>query len=115
MNRLKEEFLQAVSHELRTLLTLLVDNAMKYAPTGTVVLRARPGGGGAGGAQWVRVEVEDSGPGVPPAEQARVSEKFYRGAGVAGGGGPAGSGVGLAVVTALALIVPSRLPSPDSL
>jgi signal transduction histidine kinase len=51
----------------------LLDNAVKYSPGGgrvTVGLGARPGA--------VRIAVSDPGVGIPPAEQQRVFEKFYR-------------------------------------
>jgi signal transduction histidine kinase len=47
------------------------------------------------------VEVQDQGPGIPPEEQPRVWEKFYRGSQVAGRNATPGSGIGLAVVRAL--------------
>ena len=56
----------------------LVENAIKYAPQGQITVRARASREGA------RVEVQDEGPGIPPEEQPRVWEKFYRGAQVAG-------------------------------
>jgi signal transduction histidine kinase/HAMP domain-containing protein len=78
----------------------LLDNALKYAPEGPVRLSGRAVADGAlPGA--VRVEVVDQGPGVPPAEQGRVWEKFFRGAGVAELHVARGSGIGLAVVKAL--------------
>jgi signal transduction histidine kinase len=43
---------------------------------------------------WVRIEVEDSGPGMSPDELARACEPFFRGQ----GSGEAGSGLGLAIV-----------------
>ncbi|HEX2034563.1 MAG TPA: HAMP domain-containing sensor histidine kinase [Chloroflexota bacterium] len=73
----------------------LVENAIKYAPSGPIVVRARRNG------DVVRVEVQDQGPGISPAEQSRVWEKFYRGSTVAGRNGVPGSGIGLAVVRAL--------------
>ncbi|HEX2034707.1 MAG TPA: GAF domain-containing sensor histidine kinase [Chloroflexota bacterium] len=73
----------------------LLDNALKYAPHGPIVLRAR------GSADTVLVEVEDEGPGIPPHEQSRVWEKLFRGTGVAGLNIVRGSGIGLAVVKAL--------------
>ena len=73
----------------------LVENALKYAPEGPIVLRAGQV------EQMIRVEVIDQGPGVLPAEQPRVWEKFYRGSGVAGLNLVRGSGIGLAVVKAL--------------
>jgi signal transduction histidine kinase len=78
------------------MVTNLVENALKYAPEGPIVVRA----GAAGAAPRVRVEVEDCGPGIPPGERTQVWEKFYRGARVTAA--PAGSGIGLAVVKALA-------------
>jgi signal transduction histidine kinase len=75
--------------------TNLVENAIKYAPEGQITLRASRGPDAA------RLEVEDEGPGIPPQEQGRVWEKFYRGALVAGRNGVPGSGIGLAVVQAL--------------
>ena len=48
----------------------------------------------------VRVEVEDNGPGVPPAARAPLLERFRR-----GGGSPAqGSGLGLAIVQDIAAL-----------
>jgi two-component system sensor histidine kinase TctE len=43
-------------------------------------------------------EVEDDGPGIPPAERERVLERFYRVPGTAG----TGSGLGLAIVSEIA-------------
>jgi two-component system sensor histidine kinase TctE len=44
------------------------------------------------------LEVEDNGPGVPPAERARMLERFYRIAGTVG----EGSGLGLAIAEEIA-------------
>ncbi len=75
--------------------TNLINNALKYAPQGEVVIRARRAGG------VVRVEVEDAGPGIPPDELDRVWEKYFRGAGVEGLSVTQGTGLGLAVVKTL--------------
>lgn len=80
---------------LRVLLRNLVDNAIKYTPgpgTIDVSLLRQPDGTAA----WV---VEDSGPGIPVAERARVFDRFKRGDGVAD---VPGSGLGLAIVEAVA-------------
>jgi two-component system OmpR family sensor kinase len=77
---------------LRAMLDNLVDNAIRYTPAGHVTVRA----GGGKDEAWL--EVEDSGPGIPPAERARVFDRFYRGE-AAGAGG---SGLGLAIVRRIA-------------
>jgi len=51
----------------------LVDNAVKYSPDGgSVTVRVE------GAGSHVRFAVADEGLGIPPAEQRRVFEKFYR-------------------------------------
>jgi len=82
---------------LRTLLRNLLDNAVRYTPSGgrvDVTIEAAPPGT-AGGA---RLTVADDGPGIPPEERTRVLDRFYRRAGT----GPPGSGLGLAIVKAIA-------------
>ena len=69
----------------------LLSNALKYTPSGgRVTVRAR------GEAEALVVEVEDTGIGIPPAEQARIFEKFYRGASAEVRKQP-GTGLGLAL------------------
>jgi signal transduction histidine kinase len=73
----------------------LLFNALRYAPTGPVVVRAR-----AANPREVCVEVCDEGPGIPTELQPRVWDKFYR---VAGSEQLThGTGIGLAVVRTLA-------------
>lgn len=51
----------------------LVDNAVKYTPSGgTVVLRA------AAYEMFCRIDVTDSGPGIAEEEQGHIFERFYR-------------------------------------
>ena len=51
----------------------LVDNAVKYTPSGgSVTLRA------VGYELFCRIDVTDTGPGIPEAEQARIFQRFYR-------------------------------------
>jgi heavy metal sensor kinase len=58
---------------LRQALLNLVDNAIKYSPEETrVLVRVRHGPDRA----WV--EVKDEGPGIPPEDQERIFERFYR-------------------------------------
>ena len=62
---------------LRQVLIGLLTNACKNTPApGAVSLRASREEGGA-----VTIEVEDTGKGIPAAEQGRVFERFYRGSG----------------------------------
>ncbi|MQS13995.1 HAMP domain-containing protein [Streptomyces kaniharaensis] len=74
----------------------LIDNACKHSPPGgTVTVRARPDGEPGG----LLLEVEDEGPGIPPADRSRVFERFSR-AGTATAKGPGadgGTGLGLAI------------------
>ena len=51
----------------------LVDNAVKYTPAGgSVTLRA------VGYELFCRIDVTDTGPGIPEAEQTRIFQRFYR-------------------------------------
>jgi two-component system, OmpR family, phosphate regulon sensor histidine kinase PhoR len=58
---------------LRQVLVNLVENALKYSPDG-----GRVGVRVADESDSVRIEVRDQGLGIPPSEQQRVFEKFYR-------------------------------------
>lgn len=78
---------------LRTLLSNLVDNAVRYTPQGGRVDVST----GQAGADAV-IEVMDNGPGIPAAERERVFDRFYRGAGPDSDG----SGLGLAIVRRIA-------------
>ncbi|RYE85688.1 MAG: sensor histidine kinase, partial [Myxococcales bacterium] len=58
---------------LETVLSNLVDNAVKYCPEGaSITLRAAPAGAS------VSVSVEDTGPGIEAGHLARLFERFYR-------------------------------------
>lgn len=80
----------------RRVLLNLLDNAVKYGPRGqevTVVLEAA-------GEGWLRLAVEDEGPGIPPAERERVFGRFHRLARDRAST-VTGTGLGLAVVREL--------------
>lgn len=66
------------------------DNAGKFTPAGAIRVRARRGGD-----SDVVVEVSDSGPGIRPADESRVFDRFYRSAAA-----PAGDGFGLGLAIA---------------
>jgi two-component system sensor histidine kinase KdpD len=73
----------------------LLDNAAKYTPPGSRVrVAAAPERG------FVRVVVDDDGPGLPAGDAARLFEKFQRGDGE---GSIAGVGLGLAICRAIVL------------
>jgi two-component system sensor histidine kinase TctE len=79
---------------LRELLSNLIDNALRYTPAGgSVTVRVRTT------AEQALLEVEDTGPGIAPAERAHVFERFYR----ILGSSADGSGLGLAIVREIAL------------
>jgi two-component system, OmpR family, sensor histidine kinase TctE len=75
------------------LLANLVDNAIRYNHAGGVVFVRI-----VVDSTTARVEIEDTGPGIPIAHLARVFERFYR---IPMTNGPDGSGLGLAIVKAL--------------
>jgi signal transduction histidine kinase len=73
----------------RVLINLL-ENAIKYTPSeGQIEI-----GGRVENADWVKMWIRDSGPGIPPSEQERIFEKFIRLRGK--DKMPGGLGVGLA-------------------
>jgi two-component system phosphate regulon sensor histidine kinase PhoR len=58
-------------------LTNLIDNAVKYCPSGaSIIVRARDVD--QDGEPMVSVEVEDTGPGIEPRHLPRLFERFYR-------------------------------------
>ncbi|MCR5884726.1 sensor histidine kinase N-terminal domain-containing protein [Rhizobacter sp. J219] len=80
---------------LRELVRNLVDNALQYTPEGgTVTVRVVDDPFG----QVVVLQVEDSGPGIAPAERDKVFQPFYRALGT----NVDGSGLGLAIVKEIA-------------
>ncbi|HEY3818741.1 MAG TPA: HAMP domain-containing sensor histidine kinase [Polyangiaceae bacterium] len=89
---------------LKQVLVNLLSNAAKFTEEGgRVVVRARPEDGGG-----VRLEVEDTGIGIAPADQARIWEEFRQLDGSAERT-YGGVGLGLAVVKRLAHAVGARV------
>lgn len=78
---------------LQELLGNLLDNAIRHTPAGGTITVAC---GSDDGRAWLAVE--DSGPGVPPAERGRVFERFYQ----TPGSRSEGCGLGLAIVRRIA-------------
>lgn len=77
---------------LRTLTRNLVDNAVRYTPEGGRVDVSVENSGG------TVLKVIDNGPGIPVEERSRVLDRFYRRPGTS----PPGSGLGMAIVKAIA-------------
>jgi two-component system sensor histidine kinase KdpD len=71
----------------------LFDNVAKYTPAGTRVSVSAVEDG-----PFVRVVVEDDGPGLPPGDPSRLFDKFQRGSGE---GPVVGVGLGLAICQAI--------------
>ncbi len=83
---------------LKEMVRNLIENAINYTPSSLEhpgVVTARVGGHAVSG--W-KLQVEDSGPGIPEAERERVFEPFYRALGTEADG----SGLGLAIVLEIA-------------
>lgn len=80
----------ATPSEVALVLDNLIDNGRRYARS-VVRVVVLPAG------RWVRLLVEDNGPGIPEADRQRVFDRFTRLRPEAGGG----SGLGLALVAAL--------------
>jgi signal transduction histidine kinase len=84
----------------------LVDNAIKYTPAGgkvTVTASGTPLG--------VELRVVDTGPGIPPAERARVVERFVR---LEASRNSPGTGLGLSLVAAVARLHDAKLLLEDN-
>jgi signal transduction histidine kinase len=89
---------------LDRLLGVLLDNACKYAPEGgSVGVRVDSD------AARVSVTVEDSGPGIPEDQRARIFDRFHRGTDAAGG-----AGLGLAIADAIVRATNGRWKISDA-
>ena len=89
-----DECAEAVADRLilKRALVNIIHNAVNYSRSGeTVVVRVLTRDDA-----HVTVEVEDHGPGIPPDDQVKVFERFYRGS-RAREGNPSGAGLGLAI------------------
>jgi two-component system, OmpR family, sensor kinase len=83
---------------LRTLVRNLVDNAVRYTPVGGTVDVSVQESDEPGSHHGAVLRVVDTGPGIPADERQRVFDRFYRPPGTA----PPGSGLGMAIVKAIA-------------
>ena len=71
----------------------LIDNAVKYTPSGTITVSARAY------ELFARIDVADTGPGIPEEELGKLFRRFYRGGAASG---EEGVGVGLYLVRQIA-------------
>jgi signal transduction histidine kinase len=87
---------QGDKHRLRQLLGNLIDNAIRHTPEdGTISLSLYRDG------EWARLEVEDSGVGIPDEELPHIFNRFYR-VDKARSRERGGAGLGLALVKQIA-------------
>ena len=88
---------------LRRVLQNFLANAVRYTPRGGLLLGVRRERDG------VRIEVHDTGPGIPASQQRAIFEEFRRGEGAVG----QGLGLGLAIADRIARLIdaPLRLRS----
>ena len=92
--------------QIEQVLTNVLENALKYSPTGSPVeVRARVMGPPEGRPAELEVRVTDHGGGIPAGELRAIFGKFYRvrqtAAAWSGGKPPAGTGLGLAISDAI--------------
>ncbi len=80
-------------HLLSQAIANLLDNALKYTPTGNVALKV------GGVDQTARVEIADNGPGIPADRREAVFDRFVR---LEGSRSTPGNGLGLSLVRAVA-------------
>jgi two-component system phosphate regulon sensor histidine kinase PhoR len=93
---------------LRQILINVLDNAAKYGPTGqTIAIGARNEG------KVIRLWVDDSGPGIPPANREKVWKPFVRLGGTVDDS-TGGAGLGLAIVRDLATAMGAHVGLSDT-
>ena len=91
------ELVSADSEAIHQVMANLVDNAIKYAPSGTrIILGARPATRG------IEFFVRDFGPGIPSEHLPRLFERFYR-VDKARSSESGGTGLGLAIAKHIVL------------
>jgi signal transduction histidine kinase len=91
--RLSEVHARCDWQRMREVVTNLLTNAVKFTPSGGLVVLETTSSGG-----MAILRVSDSGVGIPPDELPHVAERFYRGGRASQ---ISGSGIGLAVVAEL--------------
>lgn len=105
LERMDAAGLRGQPQALYTLVRNLMDNAIRYTPPGGKVLVSVQSQG-----REVLVQVDDTGPGIPAEERARVFDRFYR----LPGSDAEGSGLGLAIVRQIAQVHGAEVTLSDS-
>lgn len=96
IGRLENISITGDTYRLRQLLSNLVNNAIKYTPDGgTITLSLLREG------EWARLEVSDTGIGIPPQHLPHMFDRFYRVDKTRSRTG-GGTGLGLAIVKGIA-------------
>lgn len=80
---------------LSVMIRNLVDNAIRYSPSGATVKLAVSSAQGV-----VKLTLDDSGPGMSPADMRRIGERFFR----VVGSGQEGSGLGWSITRRIAAV-----------
>ena len=66
-------YIRADKHKLQRLVTTLIENGIKYNRSGgTVTIKVVPMD------QWIELQVEDNGPGIPVQDLSKIFNRFYR-------------------------------------
>ena len=92
-----------------TLLQNLIGNAIKYTPNnGLIHISLKEA------KQWVMLKIEDSGPGIPPEERARIFDRFYRVGGDGHHSSVSGCGLGLAIVKHIITLYDAQIQLDES-
>jgi signal transduction histidine kinase/CheY-like chemotaxis protein/HPt (histidine-containing phosphotransfer) domain-containing protein len=101
--------LAADSMRLQQILINLLGNAVKFTARGGVELRVLPAAAGAG----LRIEVADTGPGIPPGQRERLFQDFER-LDTEATRAAEGAGLGLSLSARLASFMGGRLGFNDA-
>ncbi len=72
-NNIQSEFIKAIKNNFTELITIFLDNAIKYSPVKTTIsLQSKKSDG------VVNISISDQGIGIPKSEQSQIFNRFYR-------------------------------------
>jgi signal transduction histidine kinase len=72
-NNIQSEFIKAIKNNFTELITIFLDNAIKYSPVKTTIsLQSKKSDG------MVNISISDQGIGIPKSEQSQIFNRFYR-------------------------------------